>query len=267
MQAATPSSTDLALSDFWRGVRSHRIWTMLARQDIIARYRGSVLGPIWLSLSTGVLVVGIGIVYGTLFGLDVSAYLPYLAVGLVVWQLILSLVTEGCLTFLAASGIMRQTPLPLSLYAFRVVTRNMLAFAHNFIVLLAVLLAFGVNFNWGILLAPFGLALIAVNGFLAAMLFGTVSARFRDLPPIVASVLQVLFFVTPILWSVDQLSSGLHLLVYNPIFALIDVVRSSLLGVWPEPTSWPIAIVTTLVLSGATFLLFRRLRSRVAYWI
>ncbi len=124
----------LAWRDIVQGFRRSWIWTALAYQDIRLRYRGSVLGPFWLTISTLVMVVAMGFIYAHLFHTDTRSYMPYLTLGLIVWQLISTLVTEGCQTFLASGPVIQQVPIPFSIHAYRVVYRNFIVFAHNLVI-------------------------------------------------------------------------------------------------------------------------------------
>jgi ABC-type polysaccharide/polyol phosphate export permease len=94
-----------------------------------------------------------------------------------------------------------------------------------------------------------------------------ICARFRDVPPIVGSIVQVLFFVTPIFWPPSSLGPHARWLVLNPLYAAIDVMRSPLLGQPTSPHSWTILIGVTLLTSVASFLFFARFRSRIAFWV
>src|ERR687884_135363 len=138
---APPSRTALAWRDLAEGWSKRWMWGALALQDIKLRYRGSMLGPFWLTITTLVMVVAMGIIYPHLFHVDTKEYIPYLAVGLIVWQLLSSLAIEGCETFLREESVIQQVPIPFSIHAYRCVCRNFLVFAHNLaIVPLGVLL-------------------------------------------------------------------------------------------------------------------------------
>ena len=73
---------------------------MLGWQEIRLRYRRSTLGPIWLTISTGALIGGMGPLYGRLLGQDIGSYYPYLAVGYVVWIFISSVINDACTVFI-----------------------------------------------------------------------------------------------------------------------------------------------------------------------
>lgn len=239
----------------------------MAMQDIRLRYRGSLLGPFWLTLSTGILVGAMGVIYARLFHTDIVRYMPFLAIGLVVWQFISSLITEGCQSFLAVQGIILQVPMPFSIHVYRVVCRNFIVLAHNFVIVVVVLVLFHAPIGWNVFLIIPALLVLAVDGVCVSVFFGMLSARFRDIPPIVASFIQVLFFVTPIFWPVEALGPYQHVAELNPLFAAIDVIRAPLLGVAFAPYSWSVLITSTFFVAVLTFAFFSRLRSRIAFWI
>jgi ABC-2 type transport system permease protein/lipopolysaccharide transport system permease protein len=265
--ARAPTRTATAWQDLVGGLRRHWLWTELAVQDIRLRYRGSVLGPFWLTISTLIMVVAMGFIYAHLFHTETRTYLPYLAIGLIVWQLISTIVTEGCQTFLGNEAVIQQVPIPFSIHAFRVVCRNFIVFAHNLVIIPVGLLVFWIPVDWHLLEALLGCVLIAVNGVWVSLMLGILCARFRDIGPIVASFLQVAFFLTPIFWPPDALGLYRPVAEFSPLFAAIDVIRGPLTGVPIYPYSWPVLLVTTLIGMGATFLLFARFRGRIAYWI
>ena len=243
------------------------MWSALALQDIRLRYRGSVLGPFWLTISTLTMVVAMGVIYGRLFHVGVAAYLPYLSVGLIIWQTLSSTITEGCDTFLHEQSVIQQVPVPFSIHAYRNVCRNLIVLAHNLVIVPLLLVVFTIPVGWRVLEIIPALVLLAVNGCWISILLGTVSTRFRDLTPIVTSFLQVLFFVTPIIWPLELLGNWQGIAALNPLFAAIDVVRAPLLGAAPAETSWGVLLVTTVLGCGVSFAVFARFRDRIAYWV
>src|SRR4051812_47682455 len=114
----------LAVRDIADGMRLIRLSLMLGWQDIVQRYRRSLLGPLWLTLSTAVTVGALGLVYASLFRLPLERYLPYLAIGLVTWTFISSLVIEGCNSFIAVESTIKQIRMPFTMHATRAVWRN-----------------------------------------------------------------------------------------------------------------------------------------------
>jgi homopolymeric O-antigen transport system permease protein len=263
-----PTRTGLAATDLIEGLRKSWLWTTLAEQDVKLRYRGSILGPFWQTLTTAVMIGGMGFIYSKLFHTDLHDYLPMLSVGLIFWTFIAGMVTEGCGTFISVQGIIQQVKLPFSLHAYRLVYRNLLTLAHNFVIIPIVLFLFPHPIVWMRLieLVP-GLVLISIIGVWVSILLGMISARFRDVPPIVASIVQVVFFLTPVMWPVQALGPNAWWAQLNPFFAAIDVLRGPLLGQPTSRYSWAILLIITAFGCAASFAFFARFRSRIAFWV
>jgi len=226
-----------------------------------------MLGPFWLTISTLITVVAMGVIYPLLFRMDVSSYVLYLGTGLIVWQFLSGVINEGCETFLREESVIQQVPLPFSVHAYRTVCRNFLVLAHNLVLIPVGLIAYAVPIGWRILELIPAFLLLALNGLWISILLGLISARFRDIPPIVASFLQLLFFLTPVIWPVEALGEFRQIATWNPLFAAIDVVRAPLLGVPTAETSWIVLLVLTVLGSAVAFAMFARFRTRIAYWI
>jgi homopolymeric O-antigen transport system permease protein len=261
------SQTTLAFLDVTEGARAWYLWGLLGWQDIRQRYRRSMIGPFWLTISMGALVAGLGVLYSGLFRIEVANYLPFVALGFIVWGLVSSLFTDGCATFISAEGIIKQASLPLSVHVYRVVWRNLIIFGHNIVIFFIVAVIFSIWPGWTGLLALPGLVLICLNGVWLALLLGLVSARFRDVPQIVASLVQVAFFLTPIIWKPELLPGRTWILDFNPFFHFLELVRAPLLGQMPTLASWLTVLGITLAGWFLTFAMYRRYRWRVAYWI
>ena len=263
----SPSQTAIALVDVIEGARASYLWGLLGWQDIRRRYRRSLLGPFWLTISMGVLVAALSTLYSALLKVEITDYAPFLVLGFVVWTLLSSLITDGCATFTGAENIIKQVDLPLSVHVYRMVWRNLIIFCHNILIFVVVAVIFSVWPGWTALLALPGLALLCLSGVWAGLLFGLMSARFRDVPPIVASIVRIAFFVTPIIWMPELLPGRAVLLDFNPFYHFLELVRAPLLGQAPELVSWLAVLGITLGGWLVTFALFCHCRWRVAYWV
>ena len=263
-----PTRFGSAVNDIAEGFRQNWLWIRLAHQDMRLRYRGSVLGPFWQTLTTAVMIGAMGLIYAKLFHTELEDYLPMLAVGLILWQFLAGMITEGCGTFDLVRGIIQQVKLPFSLHAYRLVYRNLLVLAHSFVIVPIVLIIFPHPIEWLRLLelGP-GFLLIAINGVAVSVLLGMIAARFRDVPPIVANIVQVVFFITPIMWPASALGERRWFVTLNPLYPPIDVIRAPLLGQPTEPHSWTILVLVTAANCAVSFLFFSRFRSRIAFWV
>ena len=257
----------LALRDVVDGVRLWRLACTLGWLDIKLRYRGSALGPFWLTLSTAVMIGALGVLYSTLFHINLHDYLPYLALSQVLWAFLSTLIADACVCFTSSEALILSIRMPLSVHALRVLVRGLLILAHNVVVIVGVDLIFSVWPGVVLPLALPGLALWMLDAFAVALLLGAIGARFRDIPPIVASIVQIEFFVTPIIWKPEQLGTRAWVLPFNPFFALVEVVRGPMLGEVPSAMSWLMAGVYSLMLLGVTWWLLVRARGRVPFWL
>jgi lipopolysaccharide transport system permease protein len=257
----------MGLRDLAESARLWRLCWTLAWLDIRLRYRGSMLGPFWLTLSTAAMVGSMGVVYATLFRMDLHIYLPFLALSLVLWGYLSSVVSEGCISYTTAEGMIRSVRMPYSLYAARVVVRNMLVLAHNVVVIVAVYALLGVWPGDTALLSLPGLAIWLVDSLAICVLFGTLCARFRDIPPIVGSIMQMAFFISAVIWKPDQLGGHEWVLEFNPFFTLLEVVRAPLLGELPSAGTWISALAYSVGLCGVSWIVFARVRGRIAFWV
>ncbi len=257
----------MAIQDVRDGARLLPLAWALGWLDIRLRYRGSMLGPFWLTLSTGVMVGSLGFLYAHLFHTDVHAYLPFLALSLVLWGFFSTIVSESCSAFTESENLVRSVRMPFFLYAQRVLIRNVLILAHNAVVIVVVFAIFMMWPGWHALLALPGLLLWGIDALAVVLLLGTFCARFRDILPIVGSVMQIAFFLTPVMWKPDLLGRHQVLLPFNPFFDLLEIVRAPLLGAVPGMPSWLGAGAYSLVLLVLAWALFIRARGRIAFWI
>lgn len=264
------SQLQFAWLDMKDGLLQWRIWLMLAYQDIKLRYRRSVLGPFWLTISMGVTVYSMGFLYAKLFHVEMQRYYPFLVAGMLSWSLISTIIVDLTDGLVASDAFIKQIKLPYSLYIHRIAARNVLIFFHNIIVMIPILAIFHeyarVNFNTLLMLV--GLLFIYFNSITYGLILGMIGARYRDISQIIKSLVQVVFFVTPVMWSPDVFNEyHRNLINLNPFYAFIELIRAPLLGQVPTAVNFIIVIISTLL--GATICawMFIRYRSRIVYWL
>lgn len=263
------NSAAIAITDIGDTIKRISLVGMLGWQDVRQRYRRSSLGPFWLTISMGVMIGTIGIVFGQIFKAPMSEFFPFLAVGIILWAFISGMLTEGCTGFTEAEGMLKQLPIPLFVYILRVVWRNMLVLAHNIVILPIIFLSVGKPLTLMAFASIPGLLLVIVNLTWMALIVGILSARYRDLPPIIASIIQVLFYLTPIIWMPSLLPErvGVYLLDLNPAYYLLEIIRAPLLGSMPTVTNWLVVGVMAILGWGVALFFYGRYKRRIAYWL
>ena len=257
----------VAWQDVTDGLAAWRLTATLGWLDIKLRYRGSVLGPFWLTLSTAVMVLAMGVLYSQLFHMEVQKYLPYLALSLVLWNTLGGLVSDACTCFTSAEGSIRSLRMPFTIHATRAVVRNVFVLLHNVVVIVGVFAWFDTWPGVTAFAALPGIVLWVVDALAACLLLGAFCARFRDVAPIVGSVMQIAFFLTPVIWQPELIADNAQYLALNPFYPLLALVRDPLLGVMPGLGVWIAAAVWSAVLCLSAWTLFARVRGRLAFWV
>jgi ABC-type polysaccharide/polyol phosphate export permease len=258
---------NMALRDLRASFQRIGLAWSLARHDIVSRYRGSILGPFWITLSMGLMVGGIGLLYARLFEISLRDFIPHVALGIVFFGLITGLVNEGCDTFVQASGMLSQTSLPMFTFVWRTLLRNLLNLAHHLVIVVGVLAVYGYWKTANAPLALAGLLLLILNATWASLLVGVTSARFRDVPQLVISVKQFAMFMTPVFWTAEKFASRHAVLVFNPFNHMLSVVRDPLLGKPVDPHSWTILVVMAVVGWALAFTVFTLTRRRIVHYL
>jgi ABC-type polysaccharide/polyol phosphate export permease len=257
----------MALRDLRDGLRAHRVWMMLAKMDIRQRYRRSVIGPFWITITQVIWILAIGPLYSHLMGEDPKLFIPYLAMGIITWGLVSGLILDGAGAFVSAENLVRSVKLPYTVHILRVMQRQLLIFLHNLLAFVPFMIVLGIRPKWEWLMAIPGVLLIMLAALPSGFLLGTLSARYRDLQQMIASIVQLAFFMTPIFWQADLLGEHTWLADYNPFHLLLEGVRRPIVdGIPPMEVYGRIGILLGLLFLGAAPF-FARYRRRLAFWV
>lgn len=244
---------------------------IFAWQDIKDNYRRSALGPFWITASLGIQLAAISIVFSEAFGVNVRSYVPFLAISLVLWNFMVGTLNDSSSAFPQSEAILKHMEISPYFPLFRSFLKNLIIACHNSVVVAVVLLMPGSPepLSWFPLIILPGFALLAGTLFGLSGLIAMVGARFRDFPPMISSSLMIAFYVTPVLWMPDSLSEGPRSLILhlNPLYYLMDLVRSPLLGHFPLVTSWLVGSFLLLSSLALSILLIQKRAWKIAYWL
>ena len=263
-----------AFDDLIRGWGQHELWLQLGWQDIKQRYRRSTLGPLWITIATGVMSLALGLLYSMLFQIDVAEFLPHVTVGFIVWGFLSGCIKDGANVFIENEGLIKQLPSALSVHVYRLVWRQLLFFAHNVVIWVLLVIIFRIPLTWQTLLAVPALLLLVLNGVWVTMLFGIIATRFRDVAPLLEALVQLLFYVTPIVWTAQTLkeqggevAQRALLAEINPLYHYLEIVRAPMINQPVDAYHWGIVAICTVVGLLITLLAMRQMRFRVPYWV
>jgi len=248
-------------------ILNHEQWIFMAVQDIKLRYRRSMIGPWWVTISTGIMVLMLGFLWSHIFNQAIDTYLPYFAIGFVVWGWMSAQISDSAAGFFQFQGVIKQIKLPYPIFTFRCNFRQWIILLHNSLIIVAVLLFAGKDFSLLSLLAVPNLILVQINITFLSIIVTIFCSRYQDMTQVVNVLTQITFFFTPILWQIDSIKNKAFLAKWNPIYHWIELVRAPLLGNLPALSDYlwsgfSIAILFVL----ATYYL-GRYRSRIVLWL
>lgn len=257
------------LEDVVLGIKKINLAFFLARSDIRQRYRRSSLGPFWITISTGVMIATLGIIFGKIFKSPVQEFLPFLASGLILWGFISQVILDATAVFVSSEAIIKQLPIPYFVHVVRMVCRNFIIFLHNVVIIPIVFIVFRLQIQEEIFLILPGIVILVLNLLWMSLFLGILCTRYRDMTQVIASCLQIVFYVTPIIWlpSLIPAKSSAMLLDPNPFYHLIQIVRQPILGQCPTVMNWIVTICLCLFGWLFTLCFFNRYRTRIAYWL
>jgi ABC-type polysaccharide/polyol phosphate export permease len=258
-----------ASQDIVRGFLQWPLWGRLGWLEIKRRYRRTVIGPFWSSISLAIYVIAVGILGASLWNQSVNEYLPFLVSGMLAWMFVSTIVMESCGLFINGSDLFGKFSFDYSILAYALVWRNFITFLHNLIVyLLIVLLLAPQLLTPNFVLAIPGIFLLLVGGVAVALLCGMLCLRFRDVAQVITSIMQIALLVTPIFWPPNSLAGTSRFIFvdFNPCYRIVDLVRRPLLGNAPTLTSYATVLSMVIVAWILAFIAFRRFRHRIAYW-
>lgn len=258
-------------------VLQDEVWPALSRLDLAlhlawsdthTRYQRSVLGPLWLVLGTAIGVGGLGFVWSQLFNIDKSVFIPSLTIGLVVWYLLSATITEAAAVFYRNREMILNFGTSSLLISLQLLLRQMVNFAHNLIVVVVVFAIYPGKLGVVTLMAIPGLLLVLLNLVLVIQIVGYIGARYRDLEPLVAAIMQPLFFITPVIFRPEQLGGPSSLLIaFNPLAWWLSLIRDPFFGTVAPAATWLACLGFTGFCAVVALMITAQKRRRLAYWV
>lgn len=247
--------------------KCHPQWFYLGLQDIVLRYRRSIIGPWWVTISTAIMILMLSLLWSKIFVLDIKTFMPFFAVGFIIWGWMSSLINESAVGFEPYNSSIKQINLPFPIFILRLSIRLLIVLLHNFVVILLVLMIIGKGLSWQSLFSIPGFLLIQLNLICLSIILMIFCTRFQDMAQVIATITQIIFFFTPILWQPESLKGKSYLIEFNPIYHWIEIIRAPLLGSVASLSSWFWSLGSLLILMAISFYFLGRFRSRIAFWL
>lgn len=255
------------IHDIINGSKQWRIWATLAWNMIKMQYRRTILGPFWIALQHAIFILTLGYIFASIQKENYASFFVYFATGYTFWILISSFVTSAGNTFLGLNGLPNMTNAALSNHIYLQFTSQILLFAHKIIPLVVILLIFHntITINFPLLLC--GFLMLMIFGFWMSALLGCLSLRFQDIKPAFTSIMQVMFFVTPVMFQTSRIPGAEKFSSFNPFYHILVVVRGYIINEDVTLFNWIAVLVINIIGIGITLWVLRWSRPKLAYWV
>jgi len=257
------------ISYLLKPITDREFWVFMGQNDIRYKYKRSLLGPFWLTLTNAVYIGMLAFIFSALFRTDDPMYVPWVACGVVLWNFITTIITESSIVYYNKKGFLLQNDhftAPQLIYW--TIWRNILVLLHQLPIIIVVLFIFHqLPTPMSLLWLLMGVSLFFIILLPLALIFALLTTRLRDLEPLVTVGFTALFFLTPVMWLPDMLGDKAWIAHFNPFAYLLELIRNPMLGlplsVWTLQVSAGFAVVNWLV----AILLYKRFTSRLVYWV
>jgi ABC-type polysaccharide/polyol phosphate export permease len=242
---------------------------VLGGLDLKIRYRRSILGPIWISISYLVTVCFLSIVWTKVFNQNIKNFIWYFSIGLLVWNYIVNVISSSYMLFTDTAGILLNYNIDKDVIITRNIVRELYVFIHALVVLILIFFYAEPNIHSkDIVLSFLGFVLVTVILFNLSYLISILVLRYRDLKEVFATSINLLYYVTPILWPIESLKGSEYIYLYNPFYHIVNVIRAPLMN---AGEFWLESFVICFLIMVFVYFVRRYVKSKydhyVALWI
>lgn len=202
----------------------------LIGQQLILRYRRTVLGYLWTLINPLLMMSVMAIVFSTLFKADLKTFAVFLFAGMIPWNFFSSVATQSGAAFINNEGLIKKIYLPKAIFPLSIALPLLIDSLLSFLALFVIILSLGGQLSWSLLFLPFSFALLFVFSLGFGLIMSIATVFFRDLQHVILIAMQGLFFLTPVLYKHNDLAGAVSWLVgLNPVTPFIALFRVPLI--------------------------------------
>lgn len=260
----------MEFSEFFSGFKNRALWWRLAWADMNQIYRRSLLGIFWIAVSF-IMFVGVKIfIFSSVMGeMNLAYYSLWVIIGYGVWMFITNSVTDACTVFITARSWILGTQLSYGTFVAQNIARHMIMFFLISLVMTAgvIIQNYSTAYNWYLLTIIPAILVLILNSIWVHIVFGVLATRFRDFLHLIRAIMQVMFFLTPILYMPSQIGPKAAILNYNPFTHFLAIIREPIVHGTISQLSWTVVICITVVGWIAALYLVKTKVRNVVFWI
>lgn len=251
-------------------IKNTDLWFNLAISKLRVRFIRTALGPLWEIIGTMVFLIFITIIWSNLWARPFWEFFAFLYSGYVVWKIMSTTITESTFLFseLYANALRNMQCDPMSFCLANSLKNILILFLNLPLLFLVIILNGSLTFT-GICLLILYLPLFFISASCVSFIVGVICLKFRDLQYSIVVMMQLLFFITPVIWDAKQISEKhrFFLIETNPFYHYVEFFRSALsTGTVTYLNALMLLIVATLLLI-VTYILYKNVRYKLVFWI
>lgn len=238
----------------------------LGLMEIKLKYKRSIIGPWWITISTALTITLLGSLWTMVFGMDLHEYLPYFALGLILWNLFLTQNTDATNLFSKNEALLKEVYISPIEFLISSAISNLIIFFHNFIVILFIIFYFDLFVNNSLFFSIIGFLLFVLFTFFISGIVSMISARYKDAVQIFTVFFNLLFFISPIIWKSDSIKSEFMFIKLNPIYHFLEAIRTPIIsGVASQSLYFCLFFV--LFAFMVFYFLFKSFNRKIVFWL
>ncbi|WP_157631169.1 ABC transporter permease [Vibrio pacinii] len=239
----------------------------LAWVELKRSYSGTYLGIFWRPLSATIVGLTLGLVYSIILQQPRGDYIPYVITGLVVWSFTSQLIIEGGKLFYANASQIKEVPLSYFSYIYKYLLRNSISLILSFMPVIIVLTYYGQIADSRFFQTIIGIIIVSINGFWISIVLGIATLHLKDLSELTANFMRLVFFITPVLWTPEMAGAKGEIIVYNPLFYYLDVIRSPLIGHEINGNSYAVTSIISIFGIVLAYFVYNKYRDKISFMV
>jgi lipopolysaccharide transport system permease protein len=237
--AATPDETVISPPGRWTALRFGELWEhrelvyFLTKRELQVRYKQSFFGVSWALFQPLALAFVLALFFGKAFNIPTEGipFAVFAVIAMVPWLFTATAIAETAGSLVSDANLMSKVYFPRLALPLSKALSLMVDLAIGMPVMVVVALAFGVSIESTAYLVPAFLLLAVVTAFGIGTLFAAANVKYRDVTVLVPMVVQIMFFITPILYPATLIpESWINVWALNPLVSVVEGVRWALVG-------------------------------------
>ncbi|MDF2690498.1 MAG: type transporter [Gammaproteobacteria bacterium] len=231
------------------------------------KYKRSKLGLFWSILNPVLNIAVISFVFARLTSVSYSQFIIFYFSGYLAWSLFANSVTIGTNSFINNEALIKKVPINLFIFPAVSIGVSCVEFILATLALSVIALFLGLKISIALLILPYSLLSLLIFTAGVTLIVSVITAFFRDFAYIITVLIQLWFYLTPILYSKNILSGKAEfLLVINPMAYYIDLFREPIVyGTIPSFSTLAIALLFSLGFLAMGLAIFKKHRSRIIF--